>query len=60
MSNFPTSVIIMPSENTFKRHADTARTALKTFNAVSTHKDFDVVKDNLIKLVDAAVCLISP
>lgn len=49
------SLIKMPSESSFKRQADIASDALKTFSAVQSSKSSMVVKAAVIELIDATI-----
>lgn len=49
------SLIKMPSESSFKRQADLASDALKTFSAVQSSKSAMVVKAAVIELIEATI-----
>lgn len=57
MTVTPSSTISMPSENSFKQHAELARNALKTFNAVRQldSSALPVIKTALNELVNVTV-----
>ena len=51
----PCSISIMPSESSFKRQAELAQEALKTFTAVRSMKSTTVVTAAITELIDATV-----
>lgn len=49
------SLIKMPSESSFKRQADAASDALKTFMAVQSSKSSMIIKAAVIEVLDATI-----
>ena len=55
MSYTPLSTVIMPSENTFKHHAELARTALNNFNTIRKLDSPGLIKTAFDELVAVMV-----
>ena len=51
----PLSITIMPSENAFKKQAEAASDALKTFTAIRDSKSLIIVKAAIAELIDATI-----
>ena len=55
MSLNPDNISIMPSESSFKKHAEIAHDALTNFNAVRSLKSPVIVKTAVFDLIDAII-----
>lgn len=53
--SLPIKITTMPSENSFKKQADAASDALKTFVSVQNSKSTAVIKAAMAELIDATV-----